>query len=389
MSRTAPLKDVTVIDLSQGVAGPSCGGLFAEYGARVIKVEPTGGEWMRHLGPGVPDLTVAVFAHNRGKESLGIDLKAEAGPQAVLSLAKSADLLIESGRPGAAERLGLGYEAVKAVNPRLVYLSVSGFGHGGPKTSDPLTDTIAQALSGLMSINQGQDGIPHRISTTIIDNLTGVYAFQAASMAILQARQDGEGRHLDVNLMQCAAAIQMPKIAEYGFRGGATESLNPPAGTYPTQDGWMAIALIKEENFPAICRALDCEELAGDSRFGTFADRIANQDVLEELIAARTRTRPTAEWLPRFAAERALAAPINDYGAWLGDPQTEAMSAAPEMAMTPDHKVPIVSTPGQPPYEAPVPAVGAHSKALLAEIGFEADEIDALVASGAVRDGTA
>lgn len=385
MSRVAPLSDYLVLDLSQGVAGPSCGGLFAEYGARVVKIEPTGGEWMRHLGPGIPDLTVAVFAHNRGKESLSIDLKSDAGVAAVLKLAEKADLLIESGRPGAAERLGLGYDAVHAVNPRLVYLSVSGFGHDGPKKSEPLTDTIAQALSGLMSINLGQDGIPHRISTTIVDNLTGVYGFQAASMAILQARSDGQGRHLDVNLMQCAAAIQTPKIAEYGFRGGEVADLNPPAGTYQTKDGWMAIALIKEENFAAICRALDCVELADDNRFRTFADRITNQPTLTDLIAERCRTRPTAEWLPRFAAEGALAAPINDYGALLDDPQTQAIDAIPQMQMTPDHTVPIVRTPGQPHFEAPVPAVGSHSRTVLTEIGLEESDINALIENGTVR----
>ena len=155
-----PLSGLRVLDLSQGIAGPHCGGLFAEYGARVVKIEPPQGDWMRPLGPGFGDCSAAFIYYNRGKQSLALNLKATGAIDIVLDIAAKSDVLIENNRPGVSDRLGFGFEAVKARQPRIIYVSVSGFGHTGPDAQKPLSDTVAQAHSGMMMINRGRADVP-------------------------------------------------------------------------------------------------------------------------------------------------------------------------------------------------------------------------------------
>ncbi len=379
-----PLEGLCVLDLSQGIAGPHCGGLFAEYGARVIKVEPPSGDWMRPLGPGYGDRSAGFIYYNRGKESLALDLKAAGAIEIVAQLASKCDVVLENNRPGVSERLGLGFDAIKALQPRVVYVSISGFGQVGPDARKPLSDTVAQAYSGMMMINRGRADVPARIDTTIIDAITGLYAFQSATMALWGNPERRTARHLDVSLAQAAAAIQGPKILEYGIIGGMPIKLNPPAGSYQTSDGWMAMTLVREADWVAICKAISREGLATDARFATFADRAANIVELTAILDEVLRSRTTAAWCERLTAEGVLASPINDYGDWLQLAQTEATEGAPVFPVATPGEGPVARTPGHTNHTALSPALGQHSRALLAEAGVDGAVVDAMIKTGAV-----
>lgn len=384
-STSGPLAAITVLDMSQGIAGPSCGGYFAEHGARVIKIEPPEGDWMRHLGTRIDAMSSQTIAYNRGKESLALDLRKPEGRDIALKLAERADVAIESARPGVFERLGLGFEAIKARNPDVIYVSVSGWGQRGPNRERPMVDTIGQAISGFMSATRARDGAPVKVDVPFIDAFTGLYAFQAASMALWGKTKGSGARHIDISLMQSAAHAQSPNILEYGFVGRPPGLLNPPAGNYRTRDGWIAITLVNQAQFEGICRAVGRAEVISDARFTTVAGRkehvAALRDILDEALAART----TAEWVPIFEKEGALASAINTYGDWLEDPHVQAVEAAPGYPLSDGKAVPLPHLPGQKPNMATVPTIGEHTRALLAEAGMGAASIDALIASKLAR----
>ena len=380
-----PLRGLTVLDMSQGIAGPSCGGHFAEFGARVIKIEPPDGDWMRPLGSRVAGTSAQAILYNRGKESLALDLRTPEGRDIALRLAESADVAVQSARPGVMERLGLGFEQVKARQPDIVYVSVSGFGQRGPDREKPLVDALAQAKSGLMSVMRGRDGSPVKMDATLIDALTGLYAFQAASMA-LWGKQKGSGaRHLDISLMQAAAHVQAPSILEWDYVGGSPGLLNPPAGNYRTQDGFLALTAVNEAQAHGIFRAIERPDLITDSRFATVAGRKANVVALREILDAALAKRPTAVWVAAFEREGALGSAIQTYGEWLDDAHVKAIDMAPPYALRDGCSARLPHLPGQPPNEWPMPELGEHSRAVLAGIGVVDAEVERLIAAKIVR----
>lgn len=385
MPRSGPLSAITVLDMSQGIAGPSCGGYFAEHGARVIKVEPPEGDWMRQLGTRIDAMSSQTIAYNRGKESLALDLRTPEGRDIALKIAERADVVIESARPGVFERLGIGFEAVKARNPDVIYVSVSGWGQRGPNRERAMVDTIGQAISGFMSATRSREGAPVKVDVPFIDAFTGLYAFQAASMALWGKTKGSGARHIDISLMQSAAHAQSPNILEYGFVGRPPGLLNPPAGNYRTRDGWIAITLVNQAQFEGICRAIGRTDAIADARFTTVAGRkehvAALRAILDEALAACT----TAEWVPVFEKEGALASAINTYGDWLDDPHVQAVDAAPGYQLSDGTAVPLPHLPGQQPNNAPVPTIGQHTRALLAEAGMGTASIDALISRKLAR----
>ena len=379
MREPEPLQGLTVLDLSQGIAGPSCGGHFAEYGARVIKLEPLGGDWIRKLGSDIAGTSSPAIAYNRGKESLALDLKRPEARDVALTLAVRAQVFIESARPGAMDRLGLGFAAVKAANPDIVYVSVSGWGQRGPNRAEPMVDTVGQAVSGLMSVTRDRDGAPVKVNATLIDAVTGLYAFQAAIMALWGKRPASGAHHLDISLLQAAAHVQAPNILEYGYAGRPPGLLNPPAGNYRTKDGWIAITLVNEAQFAGICAAIGRPELAQDARFKSFQARKANIAILTPILDTALATRTTEDWVAHLTGAGALASGINTYGDWLADPHVAAVGAAPPYALTNGRTAPLPHLPGTGPFAAPVPRVGQHTTALLAEAGLTVSEIDRLL----------
>ena len=379
-----------VLDLGQGGAAPYCAMLLAMHGAEVVKLEPIEGDWSRGLGTQYGGQHTAMSAHyNRGKKSLALDLKSPAARDIALKLAGRADIVIEGFRPGVADRLGLGYAALAARNPRLLYLSVSGFGQDGPYVQVPCTDSVAQAFSGLMSVNLGNDGAPHRVGAIIIDTLTGLYAAQSLAVALYARERTGRGRRLEVSLTQCAAAILGHKLAEHILEGGAPRALNVPTGAYRTADGWIMIALVKEEQFTRLAAALGRPDLAADARFADFSRRARHAAPLEAAIGEIFKTDTTAGWFSRLRAADILADRVNGFDDWLTDPHIIATSAAIAIDQPGMGQFRTPRTPGVPAAAdmamAPALAIGAHGNLILAELGFDPAAIAGLAAEGIVR----
>lgn len=385
----SPFRNVRVLDLSLGMAGPNCGGQFAQMGADVIKVESPEGDWVRYLGKRYGDNSALSLVCNRGKRSLAVDLKNPKTTGLLLKIAARSDVVIESFRPGVAERLGLGYEQVRAVNPDIIYVSISGFGQTGPYSRLPCTDTVAQAFSGMMGHTPDRDGKPLKIGFLVVDAVASLYAFQAAAAALYARTQGAGGRHLDISLMQATAAVQAPKVAEAAIEGESDGALNVPAGTYRTSDGWIAVTLNTNESFAAICRVLGRDDLATDPRFTTFATRRDNAGTLIPLLEEIIATRPSAHWLTAFQKENVLSSRVNTITDWLANSHVRETRSAPTVDQPGIGPVALPLLPGLSP-ESPgatmtAPSVGAHNAEILTEAGLDPKEIAALEQAGIFR----
>ena len=391
MSYGAPYAGLKVVDVSLGFAGPYCAGLFALHGADVIKVEPPKGDWMRTIGRGFAGHTPHDLVANRAKQSVALDLNTEEARRVALHMARDCDLFVESWRPGVAKARGIDYAAVKAVNPGVVYVSVSGFGQQGPYNGRPGTDTVIQAYSGLISVNVGQDGIPHRVGMLVPDTVTGLYAHQAAAAALFARQRNGgaEGTYLDISLTQAMGAFLAPKIIEWHLEDGRPRLLNAPAGTFETKDGHIAITLVKEPQWAAICEVLGLPELADDPRYNDFQVRAENIEDLRALMTARLRERTTAAWVEAMQARDILCDDINDFGAWLGDEQVAATGLAPMIHQAGIGPLPFPAIPGMAPdptgdASRPAPDIGQHGRQVLEAHGYTAAAQQALVEAGAL-----
>ncbi len=390
MSYEKPFAGLKVLDMSQGYAGPYCGGLLAQYGADVIKVEPPEGDWARSLGRVYGDQSTISLAANRGKKSIVLDLKSAGGLAVAHDLAARCDVFMEGFRPGVCARFGLAYDDVRQVNPGVIYLAVSGFGHDGPYAREPSTDTVTQAFSGLMSINLGNDGVPHRVGHFIVDCVTALYAYQALSTALYARRDEPEGRLIDCSLMQAAAAVQTSRIADFYLEDGKPTANNAPAGSYDTENGFIAITLVKEEQFGQMCLALGRPALADDPRYLNFAERAKNMDSLGPVIQEILLQRSAAEWAVHLREAGVLARLIADYGDWMADPHVVATQAFQMIAQQGVGLMPVAQIPGaaaidpdDPGQQAPF--LGEHSRLVLTELGYDVEKIAGLAAEGAVR----
>jgi len=385
----APYRGLRVLDLGQGIASPYCAMLLGVYGADVIKVEPPEGDWSRFLGTTYGSHTTLSAVYNRGKRSLCLDMKHKDGIAIAKRLAGDSDVLIEGFRPGVAARLGLGYEELSRDNPGLIYLSISGFGQSGPYSKRPGSDSVAQAFSGLVSVNPGNDGVPHRVGTTISDVVTGVYAFQAIATTLFARMTTGTGRWIDVNLAQSTAALIGHKVAEHVLEGGAPRALNVPAGTYQCSDGWMMVTLVNEAQYQRLCEAIGREELATDSRFNDFARRADSADALIPQLREIFRTQPVEVWLARLHAADVIAERIHNPSEWLHSPHVEATKAAVRQDTPGVGPVYSARTPGiaslSEDHLRPAPDIGQDSVAVLLEAGYDRAAIDELIKVGAVR----
>ena len=381
MTNASPYKNLRVLDLSQGLAGPYCGMLLAHYGADVVKLEPPGGDWARALGTRYGDHTALDVACNRGKRSLVLDLKTAPGKEAAQRIASRCDVIIEGFRPGVAAKLGLGYEELAQHNAKVIYLSVSGFGQQGPYAHRPATDTVIQAFSGMMSLNRDATGKPNRIGFLVADTCTALYAFQSVSVALYARRESGQGAYLDVSLLQSSAAFLSFKLMEEVLEGARPRLLNAPAGTYRTADGWIAITLSKEEHFRSLCRALSREGLSDDVRFKTFEARADHSAKLVPLVQEALLAHGTGEWIARLEQHDVLCNRVYAISDWLADPhvqatQSYALAAVPGMGEVPIAAIPAAGALGS--GGKSWPETGEHSQEVLRDYGFSAAEIAAL-----------
>jgi crotonobetainyl-CoA:carnitine CoA-transferase CaiB-like acyl-CoA transferase len=386
MSVEGAYTGLRVLDLGQGVAAPYCAMLLAMHGADVIKLEPVAGDWSRGLGTRYGDHTAMSAHYNRGKRSLALDLKSPAARDIATALAARADIVIEGFRPGVATRLGLGYDELSAGNPRLLYLSISGFGQDGPYVALPFTDSVAQAFSGLMSVNLGNDGTPHRVGAIIIDTLTGLYAAQSLGVALYARERRGRGQRLEVSLARCAAAIHGHKLAEHVLEGGAPQQLNVPTGAYRTRDGWIVVALVREEQYVRLVEALQRPDLAQEPRFVDFAARAGHAIELCNIVGSILAANTTEHWLERLRGADILADRVNGFDEWLADPHIVATGGAVTVNQPGMGQFQTPRTPGIPLAVdieiTPAPRIGEHGHAILAELGIDTAEIARLRAEG-------
>ena len=291
MSYDAPFAGLKVVDLSQGVAGPYCGMLLAQHGADVIKVEPTGeGDWARTLGQRYAGHTAYSLPSNLGKRSIALDLKAAEGKDVLWRLISGADVLLEGFRPGVLDKLGFGYDSVSQREPRLLYLSVSGFGQTGPFSGRPAMDPVLQAFTGLMNDNKGEDGIPHRVPFVVIDMTTALYAFQALSAALYARRSETRGRRIEVSLLQAASAIQVIRMMMVYLEGEQVRRVMP-SGVFKTSDGWLQFLVVRNDSWVRFCAALGRPQLATDPRFVDDDARHRNEVGIDGYRATRNRRK--------------------------------------------------------------------------------------------------
>ena len=376
MSHEFPYRGLKVLDLGQGVASPYCGMLLALYGADVVKVEPPEGDWARNLG-GKYDggrQSAMSLTFNRGKRGLTLDLKTDAGRAALRKLAEQADVLIEGFRPGVAARLGVGYESLKDVNPKLIMVSISGFGQTGPYSQRPVTDAAAQAFSGFINANRGPDDVPHRAPILICDVATGMYAYQSVATALYARRDTGVGRWIDVSLMASAAAFIGHRSPEAWLEQGSAPALNVPAGSYQTKDGWVVVAIVNEPQFVRWCGALNRPDLPGEARFANFPQRAAHEAELVAIIRDIMAGETSATWLERLRAADVICDPVTTYQDWYADPHVLAVGGASVLNQPGLGELRMPRTPGAlPSTEAaltPAPRNGQHSAEVLAEYGI-------------------
>ncbi|CAA9280021.1 MAG: hypothetical protein AVDCRST_MAG08-3666 [uncultured Acetobacteraceae bacterium] len=370
-----PYRGLFVLDASQGIAGPYCATLLAACGATVVKVEPPAGDWSRGLSTREGTQSAMHVAFNRGKRSVVLDLQTEEGRVALTKLAFQADVMLEAFRPGVAARLGLVPEAGK---PDVVFLSISGFGQRGPYAERPCTDSVAQAFSGLVALNEGADGVPHRTGPVMVaDVVTGISAFAAVQAALAEqaaARAAGAPplpRVLDVSLMQSAAALMGFNIAEQGLLGAAPSLPNVPSGAYQGScGGWVMVAMLREPEFERMCAVLGLPGLPADPRFASFAERARHRDALLPLLREAVRKRPAAEWVGLFQAERMLCDRVNTPLDWLAEPHVRAVKAVTPLEQPGLGTLPLPALPGLGPWSVPAPALGAHTAEVLAELGL-------------------
>lgn len=385
MTLRMPLEGIKVADFTQGVAGPHSTMLLAQNGAEVTKIEPLDGDWGRTLGKAYGDLCAHGVVFNRGKRSLALDMKQKDAQKIAFDIAAKADVVVEAFRPGVMKKFGLGYEQIKAVNPNVIYLSVTGFGQEGPYNGLPTTDSVIQAFSGWMSINRDSEGTPQRIGIIAIDVMTGLYAYNAISSALIRKIRFGEGQYIDCSLMQCAAAFQAAKVMEHHLEGGAPQTLYVPVGTFKTQDGYINVTAMREHHYVSLCNVMGRPELATDPRYDERSKRIAREKELMPIVREELAKKTTAEWAKLLTEAGVMNAPVSTYDDFIADPHVKQVESLSWIAHQDMGTLPFANIPGHPkisgrPLLDECPHVGQHSVEVLKANGFTTAEIDALLA---------
>lgn len=389
MSFERPYEGLRVVDMSQGVAGPYCGMLLAQNGADVIKIEPAEGDWARKLGREYGDHTAFSIAANLGKRSIVMDLKHADARAIVDRMVSDADVFIEGFRPGVTDRLGYSYDRLKELNPKLIYVSVSGFGQAGPMRERPAMDPVLQAFTGFMSENKGPDGVPHRTPTIIFDMSTALYAQQAVASTLYARRDHGKGRRIDVSLMEAAANLQAIRLLS-GYRDGPWRLAAAPSGTFKTNDGWLQIIAVKDHEFQRLCKALGMTEIAADPRFATNKQRLEHADFLVGTVTEILSTRSTDEWQEVLIENGVQNERLRDYREFVQHPQPEAVGLLSWLLQPgSDEPWPVPNVPGMPKLAqddatAISPTLGQHTREIMADIGYAADDIERFVSDGVI-----
>jgi crotonobetainyl-CoA:carnitine CoA-transferase CaiB-like acyl-CoA transferase len=405
------LSHITVLDLSRVLAGPWAGQVLADLGAEVIKIErPKSGDDTRAWGPPFmrdaegrenPAADSAYFlCANRNKKSVTVDFTTSEGRSIVERLARDADVVLENFKVGGLKAYGLDYEALKAINPRLIYCSITGFGQTGPYAARPGYDLLVQAMGGLMSITgraAGETGAgPQKAGVAVTDILTGLYAAIGILAALTHRERTGVGQYIDLSLLDVQVACLANQAMNYLVSGNVPKRLGNahpnivPYQDFPTSDGYMIIAAGNDAQFARLCAEMDIGELALDAQFATNKNRVANRAALIERLCEVTITRPTAQWVAALENAGVPCGPINSIDAVFADPQIKARAMQVLMPHPVSGTVSLVGNPlrlSQTPvtYRTAPPILGAQTSEVLRErLGMSAEDVDALSEKGII-----
>ncbi len=391
------LDGMIVLDATQIMSGPYCGLLLADMGADVIKVEkPNGGDDSRQFGPFLNGEGSGFIAMNRNKRGLALNLKDEEGRAVFRKLAEKADVVIENFRPGTMENLGLSYEDLKALNPKLIYCSISGFGQTGPYGRRGGFDLVAQGMSGLMSLTGEPDGTPAKVGVPIADLNAGLYAAYSVLCAYIHQLKTGEGQYIDVSLLESSLAYTFWESNILFFTGqsatqmGSAHRLSAPYQAFPTADRYINIGAANQANWEKLCEVIERPDLLADPRFAATRDRMAHRAELAAILDDIFRRHGSEEWLALLEQVGVPAGPIYDMAGVYNDPQVQAR----EMMVEIEHPVAgkikqigvpvkLSGTPGR--IYRPAPVLGQHSREILRQFGWDEAEIERLCKKGVVK----
>ncbi len=390
------LEGVRVLDCSQILAGPFCSMLLADMGADVIKIEkPNGGDDTRRMGPPFIDTESAAFlAMNRNKRSIVLNFKEQSGVQAMKTLVKDADIVIENYRTGTMDRLGLGYEELKNINPGIIYCSISGFGRTGPYANRGGFDLVAQGMSGLMSITGVPNSPPVKVGVPIADMNAGMFATYGILTAYINKLRTKKGQYLEISLLEAAIAYTVWESAGYFATGDIAEPLgsshrnSAPYQALKTKDGHINIGAPNQSNWERFANAIERTDLVARNEFKDNASRLVNRESLEVELELTLTTKNSSEWLEVLEKCGVPAGPILNVSEVWNDPQIQARN----MEVTLDHPTAgkikniglaakLYSTPGR--ITKPAPLLGQHTREVLMNAGYSKKNIEALVNSGA------
>ena len=398
-----PLSHITVLDLSRVLAGPWCTQILGDLGADVIKVEnPQGGDDTRSWGPpfvkdeaGADAEAAYYLCANRNKRSVAINMRSDEGLEILHELAAQSDVVIENYKTGGLKKYALDYDSVKALNPEVVYCSITGFGQTGPLADQPGYDFLIQAMGGLMSVT-GEDR-PMKVGVPAVDLFTGVYAAGAVMAALLARERTGQGDYIDMALLDVQAAMLANQASNYFVsgrspgRGGNAHPNIVPYQDFPTKDGRIAVAVGNDRQFAAFAQALGRPDWAQDPRFRRNADRVANREVLIAEITVVMAQGDSAAWSDALHAAGVPCGPIQTIGEVFDHPQAHARELAFKLPMSGADAAALVANPmrltaSPPQYRRGPPRLGEHTGEVLQErLGLDQNRVNALKQSGAVR----
>ncbi len=381
------LSGIRVLESTQHLAGPSCAMFLADMGAEVIKIERPGhGDASRILGKHQNGESPMFTALNRNKLGLTLNYKDPRAVTIFMQLTAESDIIVENNRAGVMDRLGLGYDAVRAVNPQIIYASLSGFGQSGPYSERGGYDTIAQGMSGIMSATGNEGMPPAKAGVPMIDIGTGLFTAYGILSAYIHRQRTGEGQYLDMALLDCAIAFSIWEAAAV-FSGGETPSpfgsmhrRNQPHGAFKTQDGYLCIAADQQHHWKTFCELVGLEHLVDEPRFATNSDRLHNRPALQEAMEAALATKTSVEWNDILAAAGVPCGPVYRYDQVFHDPHVQHRQMAVEVDHPKAGRITITNTPlklSQTPGQVrlPAPVLGQHTDEILQRLGYDAATI--------------
>ncbi len=393
-----PLENIIVLDLTRVLAGPFCTMVLSDLGAEIIKIEiPGTGDDSRAFGPFIGSRSLYFLSINRGKKSISLNLKSGKGKQILKDLVKHADILVENYRPGTMEKLGLGYEILKDINPRIIYAASSGFGHSGPYSQKPAYDILAQAMGGIMSITGWQGSAPTRVGMSLGDITASLFTAIGINAALFQREKTGLGQKIDVSMLDSQVAILENALVRYQSEGKSPEPLGnrhptiTPFQAYKASDDYFVVAIGNDSLWQTFCKALEREDLLRDERFTTNKLRTENINPLNTMLEEIFITQKAAQWLDFFEQVKIPCASINNVEKVMSDPQVLARNMIVEVE---DHIAGKVKIAGNPIkmsslqediHRDKVPEIGEHNFVIYSKyLGFDNNKLEELKAEGII-----